>query len=55
MEAKKTEYTQEDLIVKMIQLETEKKDAIKNQQYELASNIRDQIRKYNELLEDLIN
>ena len=37
------------------QLEIEKHEAIKNQQYELASNIRDQYRKFNTMLEDLMN
>lgn len=49
------EFTESELTEKLEQLEIEKDNAVKNQQYELASNIRDQYRKYNALLEDLIN
>ncbi len=51
---KNNELTEIELIAKLEQLEIEKHEAIKNQQYELASNIRDQYRKFNTMLEDLM-
>lgn len=48
MKSNKSDYTHEELITKLEKLDQEKQEAIKNQQYALASNIRDEIRKYNE-------
>lgn len=55
MKANKSDYTQEELIAKLEQLEQDKQKAIRDQEYALASNLRDEIRKYNEMLEDLMN
>lgn len=55
MKPKKTEFTEEELISKLEELEIEKAKAISDQQYELASNIRDKYRKFNTMLEDLMN
>lgn len=55
MKSNKSEYTHDELIAKLEKLDQEKHEAIKNQQYVLASSIRDQIRRYNEKLEDLMN
>lgn len=55
MKSNNSDYTQEELIAKLEQLEQDKQKAIRDQEYALASNLRDEIRKYNEMLEDLMN
>lgn len=55
MKSNNSDYTQEELIAKLEQLEQDKQKAIRDQEYALASNLRDEIRKYNGMLEDLMN
>lgn len=52
---KNKKYNREELIEKLEKLEIDKAIAIKEQQYEKASMLRDEYRKYNTLLEDLMN
>ena len=47
--------TEEELIIKLDELTKLKQTEIQNQNYERAAQIRDEIRKYTELLEELMN
>lgn len=47
--------TEQELIIKLEQLTELKAKEISNQNYERAAQIRDEIRKYTEQLEELMN
>ena len=47
--------TEKKLIEKLNDLAIQKTKAIKAQKYEFAAMLRDEIRKYSEILEDLLN
>jgi protein-arginine kinase activator protein McsA len=47
--------SEQELIEILENLEKRKARAIKNQQYETAASVRDEERKYREILEDLMN
>ena len=47
--------TEEELIIKLDELTKLKQTEIQNQNYERAAQIRDEIRKYTEQLEELMN
>ena len=47
--------TEQELIIKLDQLTELKNAEISNQNYERAAQIRDEIRKYTEQLEELMN
>ena len=47
--------TEEQLIEKLNDLTAQKNDAIKSQKYEHAATLRDDIRKYTEMLDNLMN
>ena len=47
--------TEQEIIAKFDELTTQLKHAIAERKYELAASLRDEIRKYKEKLEDLLN
>jgi protein-arginine kinase activator protein McsA len=47
--------TEQEIIAKLDELTTQLKQAIAERKYELAASLRDEIRKYKEKLEDLLN
>lgn len=47
--------TEQEIIAKLDELTTQLKQTIAERKYELAASLRDEIRKYNEKLEDLLN
>lgn len=49
------EMTEKDLVEKLNKLAEQKSEVIKNGHYERAAQIRDEIRKYTEELEELMN
>ena len=46
---------EEEIISKLNDLTSQKDEAIKSQKYEHAATLRDEIRKYTEMLDDLMN
>ena len=47
--------TEQELIAKLEKLSAQLEQAITERKYELAASLRDEIRKYTEQLEDLLN
>ncbi|NBR13289.1 MAG: hypothetical protein EBQ94_09385 [Flavobacteriales bacterium] len=47
--------TEQEIITKLEELSTQLEQTIVERKYELAASLRDEIRKYTELLEDLLN
>ncbi len=53
--SKSTTMTEQEIITKLEELSTQSEQTIVERKYELAASLRDEIRKYTELLEDLLN